>query len=119
MAENRFFENKGPFPLKEIIKIIGCNGDFSKDNNFEIRSFESLDNAGNYDITFLNSSKYHDLSVKTKAAACITSPNLSKYLPKQCIKLYVKNVLFAATQVARMFYSMLIWIIWMKFVQIR
>ena len=25
MSENQFFEKKGPFPLKEIIKTIGCN----------------------------------------------------------------------------------------------
>ena len=75
-----------------------------KENNFEISSFESLDDASTNDMTFLNSSKYQELSLKTKAAACITSPNLSKFLPKKCIKLDVKNVLFAVTQVAKMFY---------------
>ena len=104
MPSNEFFEKKGPFPLKDIVKTIGCNGDFSKTLNFEIRSFESLDNARNNDMTFLNSSKYQNLSLKTKAAACITSVNLSKFLPKKCIKLDVKNILFAVTQVARMFY---------------
>ena len=104
MSENQFFEKKGPFPLRQIIKVIGCSGDFSQENNFEISSFESLDNASNNDMTFLNSSKYQELSLKTKAAACITSPNLSKFLPKKCIKLDVKNVLFAVTQVAKMFY---------------
>ena len=104
MSKNAFFEKRGPFPLKEIIKTIGCSGDLSKENNFEVRSFESLDNAGSHDMTFLNSSKYQDLSLKTKAGACITSPNLSKFLPKKCIKLDVKNILFAVTQVAKMFY---------------
>ena len=104
MSENQFFEKKGPFPLGEIIKVIGCSGDFSQENNFEISSFESLDNASTNDMTFLNSSKYQEVSLKTKAAACITSPNLSKFLPKKCIKLDVKNVLFAVTQVAKMFY---------------
>ena len=104
MSENQFFEKKGPFPLKEIIKVIGCSGDFSKKNNFKISSFESLDNASDNDMTFLNSSKYRELSLKTKAAACITSPNLTKFLPEKCIKLDVKNVLFAVTQVAKMFY---------------
>jgi UDP-3-O-[3-hydroxymyristoyl] glucosamine N-acyltransferase len=104
MSENQFFEKKGPFPLGEIIKVIGCDGDFSKENNFEISSFESLDNASSNDMTFLNSSKYQKLSLKTKAAACITSQHLSKFLPKKCIKLDVKNVLFAVTQVAKMFY---------------
>ena len=104
MSENQFFERKGPFPLNEIIKVIGCNGYLSKNDNFKIHSFESLDNANINDMTFLNSSKYRDLSLKTKAAACITSPNLSKLLPDKCIKLDVKNVLFAVTQVAKMFY---------------
>tara|TARA_Y100000590_G_scaffold323404_1_gene366677 strand:+ start:5215 stop:6207 length:993 start_codon:yes stop_codon:yes gene_type:complete len=104
MSENQFFEKKGPFPLNEIIKVIGCNGDFSKDNNFKIYNFESLDKANTNDLTFLNSSKYRDLSSKTKASACITSSNLSKFLPDKCIKLDVKNVLFAVTQVAKMFY---------------
>ena len=104
MSENQFFERKGPFPLNEIIKVIGYNGHFSNIDNFEVSSFESLDNANINDMTFLNSSKYRDLSLKTKAAVCITSPNLSKFLPKKCIKLDVKNVLFAVTQVAKMFY---------------
>ena len=104
MSENQFFEKKGPFPLREIIKVIGCGGDFSQENNFEISSFESLGDASTNDMTFLNSIKYQELSLKTKAAACITSPNLSKFLPKKCIKLDVKNVLFAVTQVAKMFY---------------
>ena len=77
---------------------------FSQKNNFKIHGFESLDNASKNDMTFLNSSKYKDLSLKTKAAACITSPNLSKFLPEKCIKLNVKNVLFAVTQVSKMFY---------------
>jgi len=104
MSKNQFFEKRGPFPLGEIIKTIGCSGDFSQINNFEIQSFESLDNASNHDMTFLNSNKYQELSLKTKAAACITSPNLSKFLPDKCIKLDVKNILLAVTQVAKMFY---------------
>jgi len=104
MVSNQFFEKKGPFPLKDIVKAIGYNGNFSSKNDFKVHSFESLVNATNKDMTFLNSHKYQNLSLKTKAAACITSSNLSKFLPESCIKIDVKNVLFAVTQVARMFY---------------
>ena len=83
MSKNQFFENKGPFPLKEIIKTIGYNGDVSIKNDFEIHSFESLDNARENDLTFLNSNKYQNLSLKTNAAVCITSPNLSQFLPRK------------------------------------
>ena len=104
MSKNLFYEKRGPFPLKEIVKTIGYIGNFSNENNLEIYGFESLNNAGINDITFLNSSKYKDLSLKTKAAACITSINLSKFLPKKCVKLDVKNVLFAVTKASKMFY---------------
>ena len=104
MPTNQFFTKKGPFPLKEIIKNISCNGDFSDANDFEIYGVESLSNATKNDMTFLNSSKYKNLSLKTNAAACITTSNLSKFLPNNCIKLDVKNTLFAVTQVSRMFY---------------
>ena len=104
MSKNQFFEKKGPFPLQEIIKTIGCNEDFSHPSDFKIYSFESLDKATDNDLSFLNSSKYQNLSLKTKAVACITSSNLSKFLPEKCIKLHVKNILFAVTQAAKMFY---------------
>ena len=104
MSVNQFFEKKGPFPLKEILNTIGYNGKFSQKNDFKIHGLESLDRAYENDLTFLNSSKYQNLSLKTKAAACLTSQSLSKFLPDKCIKIDVKNVLFAVTQVSRMFY---------------
>jgi len=104
MSTNQFFVKKGPFPLKEILNTIGYNEDISIKNDFKINSFESLDKARENDLTFLNSSKYQNLSLKTNAVACITSPNLSKFLPEKCIKLNVKNVLFAVTLASKMFY---------------
>ncbi len=104
MESSQFFLKKGPFPLKEIIKTIGYNGNFPQKEDFKIHGLESLDRAYENDLTFLNSSKYQNLSLKTKAAACITSQSLSKFLPEKCIKIDVKNVLFAVTQVSRMFY---------------
>ena len=103
MTSNQFFIKKGPFPLNEIMKSIGCNSSIPKSNS-QIFGLESLDKAGNKDLTFLNSIKYKDVSAKTKAAACITTSNLSRFLPKECIKLDVKNTLFAVTQVSKMFY---------------
>ena len=66
MSKNHFYEKKGPFPLNEIIKNIGYEGNISKKNNFEIYGFESLINASNKDMTLLNSSKYKDLSLIPK-----------------------------------------------------
>ncbi len=104
MIKNHFYEKKGPYPLNEIVKTISCDNTFVNKNNIEIHGLESLSNATIKDITFLNSQKYKNFSLKTKAAACITTLNLAKFLPEECIKLNVKNVLFAVTQVSKMFY---------------
>ena len=104
MSTNQFFEKKGPFPLKEIVKTIGSKSPLEILGNLEIHSFKPLNFASENDMTFLNSIKYKELSLKTKAIACITSSNLSRFLPEKCIKLDVKNVLFAVTQVTKMFY---------------
>ena len=104
MTKNHFYEKNGPYPLNEIVKTIASDYKLNNKNNIEIHGFESLTNATVNDITFLNSQKYKDFSLKTKAAACITTVNLSRFLPGKCIKLNVKNVLFAVTQTSKMFY---------------
>ena len=104
MSHNQFFVKQGPYPLKEIIRTINCTSEFSYVKDFKIYGVETLINAKENDMTFLNSIKYRDVSLKTKAAACITSPNLSKFLPDKCIKINVKNILLAVTQVSKMFY---------------
>ena len=103
MTKNPFYDKKGPYPLNEIIKAIGSDNKIDN-NNIKIYGLESLVDASNKDITFLNSQKYKNFSLKTKAAACITTMNLSKFLPEKCVKLNVKNVLFAVTQASKMFY---------------
>ena len=104
MSENVFFEKKGPFPLRKILNTIGYNGELKNLDNLHINGFESLDKANSKDMTFLNSSKYQNISIRTKAAVCITTLNLSKFLPEKCIKVDVKNVLFAVTKASKMFY---------------
>jgi len=104
MTKNHFYENKGPFLLKNIAQVIGFSKLTTDKEVINIYNFQSLIEATSKDITFLNSSKYKDLSLKTKAIACITTKNLSKFLPKQCIMLDVKNVLFAVTAASKLFY---------------
>ena len=104
MPHSRFFEKRGPFLFEDIIRTIGCTEDFSSFKSLEVYGIDSLINAKKNEITFLSSSKYTNISSKTKAGACITSLNLSKFLPKSCIKINVKNILLAVTKVSKMFY---------------
>ena len=104
MTSNQFFEKKGPFPLNTIVKTIGFENDFKVTKNIMINDVVSLEKASNSDLTFFNSIKYKELSLNTKAAVCVTTPNLSKFLPESCIKLNVKNTLFAVTLITKLFY---------------
>ena len=104
MSKIDFFEKRGPFPLADIVNSINLLKNFNNKENFKVYGIESLVNASENDVTFFNSIKYKNLSTKTKAGACITLPNLSQYLPTSCIKLEVKNVLYAVTIISKMFY---------------
>ncbi len=104
MQTNHFFPKKGPFSLLEISKQINSENSNLKNDECKIYDISSLSEAGQKDITFFNSIKYKNISVNTKAVACITSSNLSKFLPNNCIKLNVKNVLLAVTKVSKMLY---------------
>ena len=106
MKKNEFFFKQGPFALNDLIKSINCKNVFKTKelSNDKVYGIETLDKATNGDITFLNSSKYKDYSIKTKAIACITSSNLSNFLPKKCIKIIVNNVLLETNKIMNQFY---------------
>ena len=91
MLHNGFFEKKGPFPFETILKEINSVDDFVSFKKKKIYGIDTLTNAKEKEITFLNSSKYAKISIKTNAFACITSPNLSKFLPKSCITIRSSN----------------------------
>ncbi len=104
MLSNQFFDKQGPFTLKKILTAISCKDNLSKYNSLKINDIKNLSEAKRNDITFLNSSKYGEISLKTKAIACVTSSNFSNLLPEKCIKIFVNNVLLTVTQISRIFY---------------
>ena len=104
MYHGVFFKKKGPFSLREILdycEIKFTNSDKLEEKFFDISTLENL--KENY-ITFLNSSKYKNLSINTSAVACITTLSLQKFLPSSCIKIVVKNVLFTVAKISKLFY---------------
>ena len=99
MSEIIFFEPKGPLFLKDLFE------DISKDNyKTKIFDIKTLENASSKDLTFFNSTRYNEQASKTKAVACITKESLGDYLPKKCIKVFVKNVLFSTAKATKKLY---------------
>ena len=99
MSDTFFFLPKGPFYLNELSDEL-----FNQRNKLKISDVKTLDKATKNDITFFNSLDYKSYAEKTKAAACITTKNLEQYLPKECIRILVKNVLFSTAKISKKFY---------------
>ena len=99
MSEVDFFVPKGPFNLNELLEETS-----TLSNKLKISNVKTLDQASKNDITFFNSIDYKKDARSTKASACITTKNLEKYLPNDCIKILVKNVLFSIAKVSKKFY---------------
>ena len=104
MTKNRFFQSQGPFTISDIAKNLGLQDQKLINDNFEIKDIQNLNIAEASDITFFNSQKYKKDVEKTKAEVCITTDKLEKYLPKNCKKIIVKEVLYALALVSKMFY---------------
>ena len=104
MSNNFFFKNKGPFSIKKIIETCGGKAPSEVFSNIKIQDIIDLFRAKENEITFLNSIKYKEKSLKSKATACITNKNLTKCLPENCIKIIVDNVLLSAAKVSKLFY---------------
>jgi len=100
---NPFFKNKGPFKIDKLLKL----SDLKNINNFKnvsVYDIKDLSTSTLKDITFFHSKKYFNLASKTKALFCITTENLKNYLPKNCNKIIVDNVLIATAKITKIFY---------------
>tara|TARA_B100002051_G_C16737851_1_gene642382 strand:- start:108 stop:1082 length:975 start_codon:yes stop_codon:yes gene_type:complete len=98
MSDNIFFERKGPFKLKDLFK----NNSFKE--NIKIYDVKPLDKAQKSTLTFFDSLNYKKEALSTKASFCITTNKLKEYLPKSCLPIIVKHVLFDLANVTKKFY---------------
>ena len=100
---NPFFKNKGPFKIDKLLKLAGINNL----NNFKksiIKDIKDLSVASKNNISFFHSKKYESVASKTKASFCITNDNLKDFLPNDCNKIIVDNILIATAKVTKIFY---------------
>ena len=98
-----FFKNKGPFKIGKLLNLSGLkiNHKFS---DTKINDIKDLSTSSSKDITFFHSKKYAFLASKTKASFCITTNGLKDYLPKNCEKIIVDNVLIITAKITQAFY---------------
>jgi len=100
---NFFFKNKGPFKIDKLLKFAELKN-IQNFKNLKIYDIKDLSTSSKKDITFFHSKKYEDLASKTKASFCITTENHKDYLPKNCNKIIVDDVLIATAKITKIFY---------------
>ena len=100
---NAFFKNKGPFKIDKLLKLSELKS-INNFKNFNVYDVKDLSTSTSKDITFFHSKKYFNLASKTKALFCITTENLKNYLPVNCNKIIVDNVLIATAKITKIFY---------------
>ena len=100
---NPFFQNKGPFQLKKILKELGLENDINNQDT-DIINIKDLQNSKSGEITFFHSKKYKIVANNTKASFCLTTKNLQNELPESCMPIIVDNVLVSTSLITAKFY---------------
>ena len=98
-----FFNNQGPFKIKDIIKSISASSSV-KNPNFEVYDIKDLFSASRNSISFFHSKKYKILAKNTNASFCITTEKLKNEISRNCTALIVENVLISVAKIAKIFY---------------
>lgn len=103
MADPKFHQVSASKDLEELAKISGADID-AEQGDFLINDVASLDDASERDISFLDNVKYKDAFKETKAGACIVSPAMAEFAPKNCRLLISKTPYKSYALIAQAFY---------------
>lgn len=104
MADARFFDNQGPFPLSELAKICGAELHEAADPNKQIVDVAPLDVAGPNDVGFLDNNRYLEAFKDSRAGACLIRSDWLDDAPAGMQLLVTDNPHRSYSLVAQAFY---------------
>ncbi len=107
MADPRFFQVAGPFPLRRIAEIADARLSRASDPDALFTDVAPLDRAGPSEISFLNNKRYRPDFEASRAGACIAQPEMAERAPKGMALLETPNPYKAYALVAQAFYPKL------------
>ncbi|MCZ6509823.1 MAG: UDP-3-O-(3-hydroxymyristoyl)glucosamine N-acyltransferase [Alphaproteobacteria bacterium] len=104
MADPRFFNNHGPFKLKELARI--ANAELAPDSDPErlFHDVAPLDAAGPDSLSFLDNPKYIDSFRKSNAGACVVAAKLAGDAPAGMALLLSDRPYRSYAHIAQAFY---------------
>ena len=104
MPDKRFFFNKGPFKVKEILEILNENSSKNIDGNYIIRDVASFNESTHNDVCFFSGKNKSFLPSNHIYGLCITGSDMINVLSNDTSSVVVKNPLLGFSLVASMFY---------------
>lgn len=104
MADPRFFTHGGPYTLREIAEITGCEVSDSTALEKRVTDVGTLNSAGPETVGFLANKRYLDDLAGTAAGAVLIQPQYASRLPDGCVGLVHRDPYYAFAQVSQLFY---------------
>lgn len=104
MADARFFKKSESMTLADIADKCDCVLHNQADGAFVVEDVAPLDAAGTVHLSFLDNTKYRDMFVSSKAAACIVSEAAVEAAPVGMRLLVSKNPYRSYALAATLFY---------------
>lgn len=104
MADERFYQNTGPYTVQDLAALCGATLGEGVDPNQVITDVAPLHKANVGHISCLHNLKYLDQFKETKASACLVSPDYVQHAPKGVVLLLSSQPYRAYGQVAALFY---------------
>ncbi|MBT5571423.1 MAG: UDP-3-O-(3-hydroxymyristoyl)glucosamine N-acyltransferase [Alphaproteobacteria bacterium] len=105
MADPRFFVNKGPFSVQQLLSLVDEGADIRGDGTLEVVDVAPLSEAGPQDISFLDNRKYISAFEESGAGACIVAPEFADRAPKGMTLILTTRPYRAYARVAHAFYQ--------------
>ncbi len=104
MGNRRFFASPDALTVAEIVSLTGAEFSDAASLTHLITDVAPLDLAGPHDLSFVESNKYADALVTTRAGACLLPPHFKGRTPDGLIVLRTEKPYRAFVTVHRKFY---------------
>lgn len=91
MVDSRFFTNKGPFSVAEIVALTGAALREGTDQSLALMDVAPLDRATPTDVSFFDNQKYLDQFMGSKAGACFVRAKYAANAPASMVTLITED----------------------------
>lgn len=105
MPDARFFHNKGPFTLAQVLAWSGAAPSHPADPSTLVKDIATLDAAQPGQLSFFHNSRYRAVLQSSRASFLLIPERAASWLPSGCLGLIVADPYRAYATIAARFYE--------------